>query len=916
MAVRMDSEGEMTEKPEWSIVVESMRRTDRQMYMVVARKLLNDLFVRRREGGRELFGRIGGEEGSGEVNMPTRRWLSENLYGHADMIFRVGKERLGDAEMMRMIEKWIKEEKSHWLEKALVQQNSAISEVTEGVRRYYYSVGRGGSEEMEEETSPVKKGIRVALIRRFLTEQLEFINTAKNYCRIRDFYDLLQRLIFPGESHGKVGGKSAGLFLAFKVVERSTEEKELLGSVKVPKTWYITSDGIMSFIYYNNLEEVIEEKYKDIDEIRDEYPHLIQAFKNSEFPPELKNGLSRALDDLWDNPIIVRSSSLLEDRMGSSFAGKYKSLFLANQGTKEERLEALMDAIAEVFASTFGPDPIGYRIERGLLDFNEEMGIMIQEVVGKRIGRYFFPAFAGAAFSNNEFRWSPRIKRDDGLIRMVAGLGTRAVDRVSSEYPILIVPGQPDLKVNLSFEEMVRYSPKNIDVLNLETNSFETVSISRLLNEIGNEFPMLNEIFSIQEERHLKSPVGLGIDTRKDEVVVTFDNMVRNTDYLNKVHGLLKVLRKKLGTPVDIEFACDGDNLYLLQCRPQSSTKDSVSAVIPRDIPEDRILFTANKYVSNGIVPDINYIVYVDPVNYGKHELHNLKAIGRYIGKINQLLPKKRFVLMGPGRWGSRDDIRLGVNVTYSDINNTAVLIEIAKQKGNYTPDLSFGTHFFQDLVETSIRYLPLYPDEKGIIFNERFLNSSENILSRILPESSYLADTIKIINIPEVTNGLVLRLLMNADEEEAVAILTQPSAIPIYNTSTLLQKENLFNEPLHWRLHIADLIASKLDEKLFGVKAVYLFGTVFNLAAGANSDIDLLVHFTGNNEQRERVWAWFEGWNHSLSEINYIQSGYKLPNILDIHIATDKDIEEKEYYRDLINPKKRMSKKLRMNSD
>ncbi len=902
-------------RPEWEVVVDMLKRTDRQMYMVAARKMLNHLFVKRIEGGKELFGSLGKEDGRGEVNMPTRRNLADNIYAHGDLIFRVGKERLGDEEMMRIVEKWIREEKSHYLEKALVQQTSPISEVTEGVRRYYFSSGPldNWESDMDEETSPVKKGIRVALIRRFLTEQLEFINTAKNYCRIRDFYDLLQSLIFPGESHGKIGGKSAGLFLAYKVIERSSEEKALLGNVKVPKTWYMTSDGIMSFIYYNNLEEVIEEKYKDIDEIRDEYPHLIQAFKNSQFPPELMNGLSRALDDLWENPIIVRSSSLLEDRMGSSFAGKYKSLFLANQGTKEDRLDALMDAIAEVFASTFGPDPIGYRIERGLLDFNEEMGIMIQEVVGKRIGKYFFPAFAGAAFSNNEFRWSPRINRDDGLIRMVPGLGTRAVDRVSSEYPILMVPGQPDLRVNLSFEDMVRYSPKNIDVLNLETNSFETKLISSLLEEIGNEYPMLNEVFSIQEEMHLRKPVGLGIDTKKHEVVVTFDNMVTNTEYLKQVHGLLKVLKKKLGTPVDIEFACDGDNLYLLQCRPQSSSMDSVSAVIPRDIPEDRILFTANKYVSNGIVPDINYIVYVDPVNYGKHELHNLKAIGRYIGKINQLLPRKRFILMGPGRWGSRDDIRLGVNVTYSDINNTAVLIEIARQKGNYTPDLSFGTHFFQDLVETSIRYLPLYPDEKNIVFNHGFFRNSKNILSRFLPEASYLSDTIKIINVPEATNGMIMRLLMNADDEEAVAILTQPSVLPIYNTSAMPQKENLFNEPLHWRLHIADLLASKLDGKRFGVKGIYLFGTVFNLAAGANSDIDLLVEFDGNDEQRERLWSWLEGWNDSLSEFNYIQTGYRLPNILDIHIITADDLEGKEYYRDLMNPARKMSKKLKM---
>ena len=173
----------------------------------------------------------------------------------------------------------------------------------------------------------------------------------------------------------------------------------------------------MSFLSYNNLEEVNEQKYKEIDQIRLEYQNVVQLLKNSHFPIEIIKGLSMALDDLGDKPLIVRSSSLLEDRMGTAFSGKYKSLFLANQGSKQERLEALTDAIAEVYASIFGPDPIEYRAERGLLDFHEEMGIMIQEVVGQRVGDYFFPAFAGVAFSNNEFRWSSRIKREDGLAR-------------------------------------------------------------------------------------------------------------------------------------------------------------------------------------------------------------------------------------------------------------------------------------------------------------------------------------------------------------------------------------------------------------------------------------------------------------------------------------------------------------------
>jgi pyruvate,water dikinase len=894
----------------WGIIVEMLRKTDQHSFSIISKKMINHLFVTGVPGAKELFNKLGAglyeDSTRGEVNAPTKKEVLKGAYNFGMVIFELASKYMEEDEILRLIEKWVTEEKSHFLVKALVYENTSITDVVDSVRRYFHiNYGK------EDNNSPIAKSIRVALIRRFLTDQLTFMNVAKNYCGIRDFYEIFQNLIFGAESQGKLGGKSAGLFLANKILGKSEEYSELLSRIKVPKTWYITSDGVMNFIYYNNLEEVIEEKYKDIEEIRQEYPHIIQAFKNSQFPPEIINGLSRALDDFGEHPIIVRSSSLLEDRAGSAFAGKYKSLFLANQGTKEERLEALSDAIAEVFASTFGPDPLGYRMERGLLDFNEEMGIMIQEVVGKKAGKYFFPAFAGVAFSNNEFRWSSKIKREDGLIRIVPGLGTRAVDRISSEYPILIVPEQPDLKVNLSYDEVIKYSPKNIDVLNLETNRFETIAISELFKEVGNEFPMLNEIFSIEEENTLKKPIGLGIDTKKHKVIATFDNMIGNTAYLPQINAILKVLRRKLSTPVDIEFACNGDNLYLLQCRPQSSAKECTSAIIPKDLPAEKILFTANKHVSNGVVPDINYIVYVDPDKYNEHELQDLKSIGRFIGKINKLLPKKRFILMGPGRWGSRDDIRLGVNVTYSDINNTAVLIEIAKQKGEYSPDLSFGTHFFQDLVEASIRYLPLYPDESGVVFNEVFFKNSENKLGEILPEASYLADTLKVINVPESTGGMVLRILMNADEEQAVGILTEPSVLPEYGSKNVLQKENIFIEPLHWRLHMADTIVSKLDAKQFGIKGVYLFGNVFDLTAGPESDIDLLFLFNGTEEQKKNLFTWLEGWNHSLTEMNFIQTGYKLINVLDIHIVSEDDLKDEQYYSDIINPEKKMSKRL-----
>ena len=131
-------------------------------------------------------------------------------------------------------------------------------------------------------------------------------------------------------------------------------------------------------------------------------------------------------------------------------------------------------------------------------------------------------------------------------------------------------------------------------------------------------------------------------------------------------------------------------------------------------------------------------------------ELDDLRDVGRAVGRLNKMLSKRQFVLMGPGRWGSRGDIKLGVSVTYSDINNTAALIEIARKRGQYVPDLSFGTHFFQDLVEASIRYLPLYPDEPDVIFNEAFLGEARNILADLLPEYARLQHVVRVIDVPK----------------------------------------------------------------------------------------------------------------------------------------------------------------------
>lgn len=889
---------------DWVVVIDLLRRTDMNLLMRVTRKMINHLCwsgVKEAEAllvRREVRDLVDRQNRPLDDNRPSMKAALPSYDTLVEEAFRVAATHLSDDEIIACIQKWIKQDRASFMINTLENYHTSLVDVADAINRYQHATHG----EIELETSTLK-GLRVNLIRRLLSDQLEYINVAKEYFDIKDFHELLQQLIFPAEGHGRVGGKAAGLLLAYQIVKQHTQPGDLLADIKVPRTWVITSDGIYNFVYSNHLEDIYAQKYKDIDQIRQEYPDIVQVFKHSRLSSEIQKGLSLVLDELGERPLIVRSSSLLEDRFGAAFSGKYKSLFLANQGSKQQRLDALGDAIAEVYASIFGPDPIEYRAERNLLDFQEGMGILIQEVVGTKVGHYFLPAFAGVVFSRNEFRWSPRIKREDGLVRMVPGLGTRAVDRLSDDYPILVCPGQPNLRTNATADEIVRYSPRYLDVINLKTNQLESVGVSEFLRENGGAYPLLESVVSVFEHERLRQPLIGQVDCERDDLIVTFEGLLHRTPFLKQVHALLQLLQEKMATPVDIEFAHDGRSLYLLQCRAQNPGKYGTPAAIPRDLPRDRVLFSADRYISNGTVPNVTHVVYVDPGKYSELESREkLLAVGRAVGRLNKLLPKHQFILMGPGRWGSRGDIKLGVNVTYSDINNTAMLIEIARRKGDYTPDLSFGTHFFQDLVESSIRYLPLYPDEEGAIFNEPFLTRSGNVLPELAPEFADLSQVLYVIDVPRAADGQLLHVLMNADLNEAVGVLIpSETAIDAFDaTESAVAPQR--GQHWRWRLHMAENIAAQLDPLRFGVQAFYVFGSTKNATAGPASDIDVLIHFRGTRAQREALEGWLEGWSLCLAELNYLRTGYKTEGLLDAHIITDEDIAKNTSYAVKIN--------------
>lgn len=683
-------------------------------------------------------------------------------------VFDIADKYVPDDELTQQITQWLHKEKLSNLSRVLEKRHSPLVDVIEALKVYFQ---HGGSKEFTSVDERI--GVRVAIIYRFLSENLRYINIAKHYITLMAIEKIFERFLGPAYGYGKVGGKSAGMILAEQILNVKKQKIPILENVKTPKSWFLTSDGILEFINYNALDEFNYVKYQTLEHINLEFSFIEYIFKNSKFTPEAMNAFNIILDDLAGKPIVVRSSSLLEDSFEAAFTGKYKSLFISNVGSKEERLNSLTNAIAEVYASTLGPDPIQYRKERDLLDFREEMGVLIQEVVGTKLGKYFLPAYAGVAMSHNEFRWSSRINREDGVIRLVAGLGTRAVDRTIDDYPKLISPGAPDIKVNQTVKDTIRYSQNKVDVINIETNKFEEVEFEEVIKECEGNYPSLEKIVSFVRGQTLVDPVSSFVDFTKESFVITFNGLIKNTNFIEKMNTILSELSEAYKSPVDMEFASDGETLYLLQCRPQSQFDAEGQITIPNDVPEESKIFTSNKYINNGKFDDIGFVVYVTSEGYASLTTDDdMRQVGKIISKLNQTLPKRRFILIGPGRWGSKGDIQLGVSINYSDINNTAMLIEVARKNKEYVPELSFGTHFFQDLVEANIKYLPLYPDDKDNIFNEKFFLETPNSLSQFVDDADKFENVVRLINIEHFKRNGKLNIYMDGESGKALAFV------------------------------------------------------------------------------------------------------------------------------------------------
>lgn len=615
-------------------------------------------------------------------------------------------------------------------------------------------------------------GVRVALINHFLSNQLPYVGIAKKYVTIRDVYDILQHTVWKPDRSGRIGGKSAGLILAHRILLPLFFEArpEFAQNIRVPDSYFIRSEFFDSFLQDNRLERYHSQKYHTREELERDLPSIKAEFEKARFSEETLKAFRTILENVGDHPIILRSSSFLEDNFGLAFSGKYDSVFLANQGDMKARLKAFVAGLKRVHTSVYHPAPILYRADHNLLDFNEHMSVLVQKVVGRRFGDYFFPFGAGVAFSYNSFAWNPRIDRQAGLIRIVLGLGTRAVDRVGGDYPRMVPLSHPTLRPEATAVTIRKYSQKNVDVLNLKTNRVESLPVAQLLSEVTH--PDLYLAMSLAEGDHLAPPPTKLSPIDPKAACVTFERLLKETNFPHVIKLMVQTVSQAYGWPVDIEFAYDEGKIYLLQCRTLSTLKEMERVELPTDVPADRIIFNAKGALPNRIVEDLEYVVYVDPLAYDQLPTVEEKLqVARIVNRLNQVLADKRFVLFGPGRWGS-NDINLGVQVRYHDISRTKVLGEVAYASNGVRPEVSYGTHFFNDLIEADIVPLALYPDDPDVVFNRDFFQDSPSVTAHIVPDFARLAHVVRVIHVPAVGEGLLLQIHLNGAKSEGLGFL------------------------------------------------------------------------------------------------------------------------------------------------
>lgn len=580
-----------------------------------------------------------------------------------------------------------------------------------------------------------------------LSRDDRMLNLTSSFFDMEDLLQIKSRLI----GTGFIGGKAVGMLLARRILTKDWMRR-WDKYLEPHDSFFVGSDVFYSYIVYNGwwklfMEQKTEEGYYSAA------AEMHKRMLRGRFPLEIQETFQQMLEYYGQSPIIVRSSSLLEDGFGNAFAGKYDSVFCVNQGTPTERYKQFEAAVKSIYASTMSQDALVYRKQRGLAQKEEPMSLLIQRISGTYRGPYFFPDAAGVGVSYNTYVWSRDMKQEAGMLRMVMGLGTRAVDRVVQDYARIVALDAPLKKTHQNMAEAKKYSQREIDVVHVAQNSFETIPLTKL-SELG--LTDLLDRFAVRDREAEKWYKDTGRPV-KPSWVLTFDPLLSKGEFSALMHKILKTLEKAYNYPVDVEFTVNytpqGNPLInIVQCRPlQTKSKAQVVSPMPDKIDRDKIFIKkVGDFMGGTVAEHLLLVIYISPEKYSQLNTADQHEVGRIVGELNKRVVDRESMptlLLGPGRWGTTDPA-MGVPVTFSEISNITAIAEVAFSYGDLVPELSFGSHFFQDLVESDIFFMALFPERVRDFFNERWLKQQPNALAEIVPEASAFDQVIRVVRL------------------------------------------------------------------------------------------------------------------------------------------------------------------------
>ena len=606
---------------------------------------------------------------------------------------------------------------------------------------------------------PQLMAAKVTLIRRMLSNRIPYISIAKEVFSIHDLLEINRHRI----GRGLIGSKAAELMLANRILHNSVDD-EIRNAVGDIESIFIGSDVFYNFMMINNLMGWYDQKYKDENELWKDYPQLEEDFSKGELPQEVINKLKDVLNNFNGEPFIVRSSSKLEDSFTHPFNSMYRSISLANQGTPEENLKALLNAIRSIYASAFNPNALTYRKKNGLVDYTEEMAILIQKVPGHNSGPYYFPDISGIGGSRSPYKWKQDSPKDEGFLRFVVGMGNHATNRTGDDYSNIIELSEPNRRHTTFTSNEKNLMQQSMLVLNFKTNQPEILDVQDVLS--GNYPPLY--LIAQKSDGEFFYSMQRGEDT--DYYYVNCEDLIKKTNFTRLMRDILHQLERTYEKPVLVEYTAKLDmvdprninfKIQIHNCRPASLPENMRTPAVHSNTDDRRMLFTSDLFIGSGILSDIRYVVYVDPKYYQKLYGRTKIEFCELLSDINQKLSQENFIFAAASRWGAMENH--GIPTEYRQIANAKALVELSGTNDTILSDPFCGTRFFQSILESGI-YSIITNADKTEDIDISFFNDSVDLTEDFVGVPPKFKNCVRILSTKNWYGSRSLTIEMDQD--------------------------------------------------------------------------------------------------------------------------------------------------------